>query len=156
MSEQIRRVQNQNRWKQRVIKVNRVTKVVKGGKLMSFRAIVVVGNSKGQVGVGVGKGKDVAGAVENGQTDARKHIIKFPLTNTRSIPHLIIGYSGAAQLLLKPSPKGSGVLAGGASRIVLELAGVTNILAKQLGSKNLLNNARATIQGLSNLQYYKQ
>ena len=155
MRGQNRLAQNQVIWNRRVIKVNRVTKVVKGGKLMSFRAIVAVGNSKGQVGVGVGKGKNFTSAIENGQTDARKHIIRVPLTNASSIPHLITGYYGAAQLLLRPSPKGSGVLAGGASRIILELAGVKNILAKQLGSKNLLNNARATIEGLRNLQSYK-
>ena len=141
-------------WQERVIAIQRVTKVVKGGKKMSFRAIVVVGNEQGKVGVGVGKAGDVITAVKKGVTDGKKHVIDVPLTSTNSIPHATTGRFGAAKLVLRPSAPGCGVIAGGATRIVLELAGVKNILSKQLGSNNLLNNARATIEGLSSLRSY--
>lgn len=143
-------------WTERVIQVKRVTKVVKGGKKLSFRAIIIVGNEKGQVGVGVGKATDVIGAVKKGVTDAKKHIASVPLTNNYSIPHQINGVSGAAEVLMRPSAPGSGVIAGGAVRTVLELAGIQNILTKQLGSNNVLNNARATIDALVSLRTFKQ
>ena len=141
-------------WQERVVAVQRVTKVVKGGKKMSFRAVVVVGNEQGKVGVGVGKASDVINAVKKAVTDGKKQVITVPLTGTNSIPHAITGRFGAARLILRPSAPGSGVIAGGATRTVLELAGVKNILSKQLGSNNLLNNARATIEGLSSLRSY--
>lgn len=141
-------------WQERVVAIQRVTKVVKGGKKMSFRAIVVVGNEQGKVGVGVGKAGDVITAVKKGVTDGKKHVIDVPLTSANSIPHAATGRFGAAKLILRPSAPGCGVIAGGATRIVLELAGVKNILSKQLGSNNLLNNARATIEGLSSLRSY--
>lgn len=143
-------------WEERVVQVKRVTKVVKGGKKLSFRAIIIVGNEKGQVGVGIGKATDVIGAVKKGVTDAKKNIVYIPLTKDYSIPHRINGISGAAQVLMRPSAPGSGVIAGGAVRTVLELAGIQNILTKQLGSNNTLNNARATINGLLNLRTFKQ
>ena len=139
-------------WQERVVAVQRVTKVVKGGKKMSFRAVVVVGNEQGKVGVG--KASDVINAVKKAVTDGKKQVITVPLTGTNSIPHAITGRFGAARLILRPSAPGSGVIAGGATRTVLELAGVKNILSKQLGSNNLLNNARATIEGLSSLRSY--
>ena len=142
-------------WSERVVSIQRVTKVVKGGKKMSFRAVVVVGNEKGKVGVGVGKAGEVIVAVRKAVTDGKKNVINVPLTNSNSIPHLTKGRFGAAKLVLRPSAPGSGVIAGGSIRTVLELAGVKNILSKQLGSNNLLNNARATINGLSTLQSYK-
>ena len=142
-------------WSERVVSIQRVTKVVKGGKKMSFRAVVVVGNEKGKVGVGVGKAGEVIVAVRKAVTDGKKNIINVPLTSSNSIPHLTNGRFGAAKLVLRPSAPGSGVIAGGSIRTVLELAGVKNILSKQLGSNNLLNNARATINGLSTLQSYK-
>jgi small subunit ribosomal protein S5 len=141
-------------WLERVVAIQRVTKVVKGGKKMSFRAVVVVGNEHGKVGVGVGKAGDVITAVKKGVTDGKKHIINVPLTSSNSIPHPITGRFGAAKLVLRPSAPGSGVIAGGSVRTVLELAGVKNILSKQLGSNNLLNNARATVEGLSSLRSF--
>nr|QCI09072.1 ribosomal protein S5 [Inkyuleea mariana] len=143
-------------WEERVVQVRRVTKVVKGGKKLSFRAILVVGNEKGQIGVGVGKASDVIGAVKKGVTDAKKHLIHIPLTKSNSIPHPIHGISGAAKIILRPSAIGSGVIAGGSTRTVLELVGVKNILAKQLGSNNTLNNARAVLNALKNLRTLQQ
>ena len=143
-------------WQERVVAIQRVTKVVKGGKKMSFRAVVVVGNEQGKVGVGVGKAGDVITAVKKGVTDGKKHVIVVPLTGANSIPHATTGRFGAAKLVLRPSAPGCGVIAGGSTRTVLELAGVKNILSKQLGSNNLLNNARATINGLSTLRSYSQ
>mmetsp|Transcript_17604 Transcript_17604/g.44278 ORF Transcript_17604/g.44278 Transcript_17604/m.44278 type:complete len:154 (-) Transcript_17604:80-541(-) len=141
-------------WLERVVAIQRVTKVVKGGKKMSFRAIIIIGNEQGKVGVGVGKAGDVITAVRKGVTDGKKNIISVPLTSSSSIPHPTNGRFGAAKLVLRPSAPGSGVIAGSSIRTVLELAGIKNILSKQLGSKNLLNNARATIQGLSTLRSY--
>lgn len=141
-------------WSERVVSIDRVTKVVKGGKKMSFRAIIVVGNEQGKVGVGVGKAGDVITAVRKGVTDGKKHIITVPLTSANSIPHQTNGRFGAAKLILRPSAPGSGVIAGSSIRTVLELAGIKNILSKQLGSNNLLNNARATIDGLASLKSY--
>jgi small subunit ribosomal protein S5 len=139
-------------WQERVIQIRRVTKVVKGGKKLSFRAIVVVGNEKGQVGVGVGKAADVVGAVRKGVADGKKHLVTVPITRSNSIPQPIHGISGAAKVMTRPAAPGTGVIAGGAVRTVLELAGVKNVLAKQLGSSNPLNNARATLDALSNLR----
>ena len=147
-------VRPKSEWLERVVSIERVTKVVKGGKKMSFRAIIVVGNEKGKVGVGVGKAGDVLTAVRKGVTDGKKHIISVPLTSSNTIPHVTNGKFGAAKLILRPSAPGSGVIAGSSIRIVLELAGIKNILSKQLGSNNLLNNARATINGLSTLKTY--
>lgn len=146
----------ENNWEERVVQVKRVTKVVKGGKKLSFRAILIVGNERGQIGVGVGKASDVIGAVKKGVTDAKKHLICLPLTKTNSIPHPINGISGAAKVMIRPSAPGSGVIAGGSVRTVLELAGVKNILAKQLGSNNTLNNARAALNALKALRTFNQ
>ena len=143
-------------WEERVIQVKRVTKVVKGGKKLSFRAVIIVGDEKGKVGVGIGKATDVIGAVKKGVSDAKKNIIFIPLTKDNSIPHQTNGISGAAQVIMRPSAPGSGVIAGGAVRTVLELAGIQNILTKQLGSNNMLNNARATINGLLDLRTFKE
>nr|AKE98898.1 30S ribosomal protein S5 [Bangia fuscopurpurea] len=145
-----------NAWEERVVQVKRVTKVVKGGKKLSFRVILVVGNEQGQVGVGVGKASDVIGAVKKGVTDAKKHLVTVPLTKSNSIPHPINGISGAAKVILRPSAPGSGVIAGGSVRTVLELSGVQNILAKQLGSNNTLNNARAVLDGLTQLRTFSE
>lgn len=143
-------------WSERVVSIQRVTKVVKGGKKMSFRAVVVIGNEKGKVGVGVGKAGEVIVAVKKAVTDGKKNVINVPLTSSNSIPHFTNGRFGAAKLVLRPSAPGSGVIAGGSIRTVLELAGIKNILSKQLGSNNLLNNARATINGLSSLRSYTE
>lgn len=145
-----------NEWQERVVQVRRVTKVVKGGKKLSFRAILIIGNEKGSVGVGVGKASDVVGAVKKAVSDGQKHLINVPLTKDNSIPHIITGRSGAANVIIRPSAPGSGVIAGGSIRTLLELAGVKNVLAKQLGSGNPLNNARATANGLMNLKTFKE
>nr|YP_010951805.1 30S ribosomal protein S5 [Laurencia elata]WMP12744.1 30S ribosomal protein S5 [Laurencia elata] len=150
------RNKEETNWEEKVVQVKRVTKVVKGGKKLSFRAVLVIGNENGQIGVGVGKASDVIGAVKKGVTDAKKNIVDIPLTKYYSIPHPIYGTSGAARIILRPSATGSGVIAGGSTRIVLELAGIKNILAKQLGSKNTLNNARATLNALSNLRTFSE
>lgn len=143
-------------WQERVVQIRRVTKVVKGGKKLSFRAILVIGNEKGQVGVGVGKASDVIGAVKKAVTDGKKNLVTIPMTKNNSIPHIITGRSGAAKVIMRPSAPGSGVIAGGAVRTMLELAGVKNILAKQLGSGNPLNNARAAADALSKLKTFLQ
>ena len=131
------------------------SKTVKGGKKMSFRAIVVVGNEKGQVGVGVGKAGDVIGAVRKGVSDGKKNLVRVPLTPNNSIPTLSIGRDGAANVLIRPAAPGTGVIAGGSIRTVLELAGIKNVLAKRLGSKTPLNNARAAMVALSQLRTHK-
>jgi small subunit ribosomal protein S5 len=143
-------------WQERVVQIRRVTKVVKGGKKLSFRAIIVIGNELGQVGVGVGKASDVIGAVKKAVTDGKKNIVTIPITKANSIPHIITGRSGAAKVIMRPSAPGSGVIAGGAVRTMLELGGVKNILAKQLGSSNPLNNARAAADALTKLNTFVQ
>lgn len=143
-------------WQEKIVQVRRVTKVVKGGKKLSFRVILVIGNEQGNVGVGLGKAGNVIGAVRKGVTDAKKHLINVPLTKTHSIPHPIQGTAGAAKIIMRPSAPGSGVIAGGSVRTVLELVGIRNILAKQLGSNNPLNNARAAINALKNLKTLAQ
>jgi small subunit ribosomal protein S5 len=136
---------------ERLIKISRVSKVTKGGKKLSFRAIVVVGDENGQVGVGVAKADDVVNAFKKAKSDGRKNLIKLPITKSLSIPHYVEGIFGACKVIMRPSVEGSGVIAGGAVRIVLEVAGVKNVIAKQLGSNNLLNNARASVCALDSL-----
>nr|YP_009297500.1 ribosomal protein S5 [Erythrotrichia carnea]AOM66843.1 ribosomal protein S5 [Erythrotrichia carnea] len=144
--------EKENELERKVVQIRRVTKVVKGGKKLSFRAVVIIGNEKGQVAVGVGKAGDVMGAVKKGVADGKKHLVEIPLTKSNSITHRINGRAGAAKIMMRPAAPGTGVIAGGSVRTVLELAGVQNILAKQLGSNNPLNNARATIDALKNLK----
>ena len=136
---------------ERLIKISRVSKVTKGGKKLSFRAIVVVGDENGKVGVGVAKADDVVNAFKKAKTDGHKNIIELPITKSLSVPHNVTGTFGACKVIIRPSIEGSGVIAGGAVRIVLEVAGVKNVIAKQLGSNNLLNNARAAVCALDNL-----
>ena len=135
----------------RLIKISRVSKVTKGGKKLSFRAIVVIGDENGQVGVGVAKADDVVNAFKKAKTNGRKNLIKVPITKTLSIPHNVTGNFGACKIIMRPSIEGSGVIAGGAVRAVLEVSGIKNVIAKQLGSNNLLNNARASIVALKSL-----
>lgn len=146
--------EKETEWQEKIVQVRRVTKVVKGGKKLSFRAVLIIGNERGQVGVGVGKAGDVIGAVRKAVTDGKKHIINIPVTKDGSIPHIITGRSGAAKVIIRPSAPGSGVIAGGSVRTILELAGIKNILAKQLGSNNPLNNARAATDALSQLRTF--
>ncbi len=143
------------KWNERVAQISRVTKVCKGGKKLSFKAIMIVGNELGQVGVGVGKADDVLNAITKGINDAKKNLITVPITKTNTIPHLTIGLNGACKIMIKPASPDTGVIAGGSIRTVLELAGIKNILAKQLGSNNILNNARAAISALENLKTIK-
>jgi small subunit ribosomal protein S5 len=142
---------NKSKFVERLIKINRVSKVTKGGKKLSFRAIVVIGDENGKVGVGVAKADDVVNAFKKAKADGHKNLIELPITKSLSIPHDVTGQFGACKVIMRPSIEGSGVIAGGAVRIVLEVAGVKNVIAKQLGSNNLLNNARASICALQNL-----
>lgn len=141
---------------ERVIQVRRVTKVVKGGKQMRFRAIVVVGDKQGRVGVGVGKAKEVVSAVQKSAINARRNLIRVPMTKYLTFPHRADGDYGASKVMLRPASPGTGVIAGGSVRIVLEMAGVENALGKQLGSDNALNNARATIAAVQKMKQYSE
>lgn len=145
--------QQQTEWKEQVIQISRVTKVVKGGKKLSFRAIVVVGNKNGQVGVGCAKASEVIIAIQKAVADGRKNLINVPIFKT-TIPHPITGRSGAGSVMLRPASQGTGVIAGGAVRAVLELAGIENILSKSLGSKSPLNAANATLEALKSLKTF--
>lgn len=141
-------------WTEKVVQIRRVTKVVKGGKKLSFRAVVIVGNQKGQVGVGCAKAAEVIIAIQKAIADGRKNLITVPIFKT-TIPHPIVGRSGAGSVMLRPAAQGTGIIAGGAVRTVLELAGVENILCKSLGSKSPLNAAGATMEALKNLTPFK-
>ncbi len=134
-----------------VISIRRVTKVVKGGKNFRFSAAVVVGDKNGRVGLGKGKAKEVPLAIKKAVVDAKKNLIVIPLINN-TIPYYIVGKFGAAKVVLRPASPGTGVIAGGAVRFIMELAGIKNILTKSLKSKNILTVARATINGLKNLK----
>lgn len=140
---------SKKKYEEKIVQIKRVTKVVKGGKKMTFRAVVIIGDTKRKVGVGIGRADDVNLAIDKAVLNGKKNLINVPLTFKYSLPHVINASYGACNIMLRPAALGTGVIAGGSVRTVLELAGIKNILAKQFGSSNILNNAKATILALS-------
>lgn len=140
------------KYEEKIVQIKRVTKVVKGGKKMTFRAIVIIGDNQKRVGVGVGRADDVNLAIDKAVLNGKKSLITVPLTYQSSIPHVVKSSFGACSIMIRPAAEGSGVIAGGSVKTVLELAGFKNVLAKQFGSKNVLNNAKATVQALTRLK----
>lgn len=145
------RNRNQNEYLERVVAINRVAKVVQGGRRFSFTALVVMGDGEGTVGVGYGKAKEVPAAIAKGVEEAKKHFFKVPLVG-RTITHPVIGEKAAGVVLLRPASPGTGVIAGGSARAVLECAGVQDVLAKSLGSSNAINVVHATVAALQQLE----
>ena len=146
-----REQQPESEWKERLVALNRVTKVVKGGKNFRFAALVVVGNEKGQVGAAIGKAKEVPEAIRKAKEAAMKHLVTVPMEGT-TIPHAIDGLYGTAKVVLLPAEEGAGVIAGGGARAVLELAGVKDIRTKTFGTNNRINTVTATLEGLRGLR----
>jgi small subunit ribosomal protein S5 len=146
---------NEVELKDQVVSIRRVTKVVKGGKNLSFSALVVVGDQAGRVGFGTGKAQEVPAAIRKGLEKAKRSMIEVPLQGT-TIPHIIVGRFAAGKVLLKPAPEGTGVIAGGAVRAVMESAGIRNVVTKIIGSRNPHNVVRATFAGLSGLRSPEQ
>ena len=137
------------KYEEKIVQVKRVTKVTTGGKKMTFRAIVIIGDKKRKVGVGIGRAEDVNLAIDKAVLNGKKNLITIPLTLNSSIPHVINASYGACKIMLRPASLGTGVIAGGSVKTVLELGGLKNILAKQFGSSNILNNTKATVRALT-------
>ena len=151
----MQRMEQVSEFKEKLVAVNRVTKVVKGGRNFRFAALVVVGDEKGRVGAGIGKAAEISEAIRKGVDDAKKHLITVPLVGT-TIPHDTIGFFSTGKVVLMPAPEGTGVIAGGAARAVLELAGVKDIRTKSYGTNNRINMVRATLEGLRGLRSAEQ
>ena len=145
----------ESEFKDRLVAVNRIAKVVKGGKNFRFSALVVVGDEKGRVGAGMGKAVEITEAIRKANEDAKKHLINVPLVGT-TIPHEMVGRFGTGKVVLLPAPEGTGVIAGGAARAVLELAGVRDIRTKSYGTNNQINMVKATLEGLRALRSAEQ
>ena len=139
-------------YEERVVFIKRVSKTVKGGRRMSLEALVVVGDGKGNVGLGMGKSSEVPLAISKASLDAKKHMFHVPVTESGTIPHEVVGEFGAARIIMRPAIEGTGVIAGGAVRPLFEAAGIKNILSKSLGSSNGLNIIKAAAEGLKELQ----
>ena len=147
--------EEQPEFEERVVAINRVTKVVKGGKHMRFAALVVIGDKKGNVGFGTGKASEVPDAIKKAVEAAKKNIISISIVNN-TIPHQVTGVFGAGRVVLRPAAPGTGVIAGGPVRAVVELAGITDILSKSLGSATPINVVRATVEGLKSMETVEQ
>jgi small subunit ribosomal protein S5 len=144
-----------NPFEEKVVTINRVTKVTKGGRRFRFAAVVVIGDKKGRVGLGTGKANEVPDAIKKAIKEARKSLVRVPLAGT-TVPHDAIGHYGAGRVLIKPAKQGTGVIAGGPARAVIELAGVSDVYAKSLGSNTPINMIRATLEGLKNMSTPEQ
>ena len=151
-----RRQQQDSEFQERVVYIHRVSKVVKGGRRMSLVALVVVGDGKGTVGIGMGKSTEVPLAIQKGVDDAKKNLFHVPVTENGTIPHEVLGHYGAGRVLIKPAVEGTGVIAGGPVRPLFELAGITNVLSKSLGTSNALNIIKAAADGLQQLSSPEQ
>lgn len=145
----------QSEYLEKVVQVNRVSKKTKGGDKRSLSVLVVVGDRKGRVGVGLGKATDIQASVKKAASYAKKHLIEVPLVDNRTIPHSILIKRGAAKVLLKPAPAGTGIIAGGAVRVVVEAAGISDIVSKILGTSNRASNVYATLEALKKLKRIK-
>ena len=158
MERKPRRFDNRNaekEFEERVVQINRVTKVVKGGRRMRFSALVVIGDKKGRVGFGTGKANEVPDAIKKATENAKHNVIRVPMVGT-TIPHEVVGSYGAGEVVLRPATEGTGVIAGGPVRAVMELAGVSDVLSKCLGSRTPINVVRATFEGLKEMKTLRQ
>jgi small subunit ribosomal protein S5 len=151
-----RREQQEKEFEERVIQVNRVSKKTTGGNKIGFTSLVVIGDKKGRVGGALGKAPDVVSGIRKGVSQAKKNLINVPLHENRTIPHRIELKYGASRIMLKPAPKGSGIIAGGAVRVVLELAGVRDVVGKMKGTRNKITNVYATMEALKKLRTQKR
>lgn len=155
MSDKMDTMDNEVNYEERVIKLSRVAKVVKGGRRFSFSALVTVGDKDGGVGIGFGKANEVADAISKASQSAKKNIKKIFLTKSKTIPHEMIGIFKSSKVIIRPATPGTGIIAGGAVRAIMDVAGVHDVLAKVIGSKNQLNVTKATMEGLLNMRNIK-